>query len=104
MLNDHFITKNFGAVLSFITTLLIIFVVFNRNILEANKVSFVNGGDGLKSTFCTLFHGQSAIPDKSNQGFQGLTHRFFRLCYGNTEYLAFIFFYPLQFIFVSDII
>jgi hypothetical protein len=56
MLTHHFITKNSGARLSFIFTLLIIFVIFHRNILEANKVSFVNVGDGLKSTFCTLFH------------------------------------------------
>ncbi len=49
-------TKNIGAMLSFLISLLIIFVVFNHHILEANEVSFVSGGDGLKSTFCTLFH------------------------------------------------
>ncbi len=56
MLTHKFVTKNIGAVLSFLITLLIIFVVFNHHILEANEVSFVKGGDGLKGTFCALFH------------------------------------------------
>jgi hypothetical protein len=56
MLTHIFKAKTTGAVLSFLITLLIIFFVFNRHILEANEVSFAAGGDGLKSTFCTLFH------------------------------------------------
>lgn len=49
-------TKSIGAVLSSLITLLIIFFAFNRHILDANNISFAAGGDGLKSTFCTLFH------------------------------------------------
>jgi len=56
MLTRKLTVKITGAVLSFLITLIIIFFAFNRHILEANQVSFANGGDGLKSTFCTLFH------------------------------------------------
>jgi hypothetical protein len=49
-------SKSICAALSFLITFLIIFFVFNRQVREANNFSFAAGGDGLKSTFCTLFH------------------------------------------------
>ncbi len=56
MLNNFKITKPAGALISLVLATLIIFLFFHRNILEANRVSFASGGDGLKSTFSSLFH------------------------------------------------
>ncbi|KKL17297.1 hypothetical protein LCGC14_2486960, partial [marine sediment metagenome] len=71
MLNSIAHNKKLGAVLTVVIASLLIFVFFNRHILEANQVSFASGGDGLKSTFGTLYHIQY---DSSYWHFQGMNY------------------------------
>ncbi|MFC2112804.1 hypothetical protein ACFLTA_05995 [Bacteroidota bacterium] len=63
--------KKLGAIFTVFLASLFIFVLFNRHILEANQVSFASGGDGLKSTFGTLYHIQY---DSSYWHFQGMNY------------------------------
>jgi hypothetical protein len=60
-----------GAWITLGLATLIIFLFFHRNILEANRVSFAAGGDGLKSTFGSLYHIQY---DSSYWMFEGMNY------------------------------
>ena len=45
-----------GALITIVLVSVILFGLFHRIILNANRVSFASGGDGLKSTFGTVYH------------------------------------------------
>ncbi|HDS08174.1 MAG TPA: hypothetical protein ENO05_11175, partial [Bacteroides sp.] len=45
-----------GALITVFLTAVILFALFHRIILNANQVSFASGGDGIKSTFGTVYH------------------------------------------------
>ncbi len=62
-----------GAIATVLIASLIIFVLFSNHILEANQVSFASGGDGLKSTFSTLYHIEY---DSSYWHFEGMNYPF----------------------------
>lgn len=48
--------KKYGALITFLLVSAIIFALFHKTIRHANQVSFAGGGDGLKSTFGTIYH------------------------------------------------
>lgn len=56
MLNSFPITKREGAIFTVFISVFLILVIYNKHIREANSVSFAAGGDGLKSTFGSLYH------------------------------------------------
>ncbi len=71
MLNPVKISKSTGALITLLLTILILFLFFHRQILEANQVSFASGGDGLKSTFGSLYHIEH---DSSYWMFEGMNY------------------------------
>jgi len=48
--------NKYGAPVTVLLVAIIIFSLFHKIILNANQVSFAAGGDGLKSTFGTVYH------------------------------------------------
>lgn len=48
--------KKTGAFLTLLIVSAILFGLFHKTILQANRVSLASGGDGFKSTFCTIYH------------------------------------------------
>ncbi|MEN8158359.1 MAG: hypothetical protein ABFS10_15505, partial [Bacteroidota bacterium] len=48
--------KKYGAAITVILSTVILFSFFHRVVLDANQLSFAAGGDGLKSTFGTVYH------------------------------------------------
>ena len=48
--------NRYGALITFLLVAVVIFGLFHKIILNANQVSFAGGGDGLKSTFGTVYH------------------------------------------------
>jgi hypothetical protein len=48
--------KKTGALVTLLLVSAIIFGLFHNTILHANRMSLANGGDGFKSTFCTIYH------------------------------------------------
>lgn len=48
--------NRYGALITALVVAAILFSLFHKTILQANQVSFARGGDGHKSTFCTLYH------------------------------------------------
>ena len=49
-------TKKYGALITFFLAAAVIFGLFHETILNANRLSFAGDGDGLKSTFGTIYH------------------------------------------------
>jgi hypothetical protein len=56
MLNSIKISRSAGSLITLLSATVILFLFFHRQIFEANQVSFTSGGDGLKSTFGSLYH------------------------------------------------
>ncbi len=73
MLKSIGISRTAGAFFTLVMTSLIIFLFFHRNIMEANHVSFASAGDGLKSTFGSLYHIQY---DSTYWLFEGMNYPF----------------------------
>ena len=48
--------NKYGAPVTVLLVAIIIFGLFHNIILNANQVSFAESGDGLKSTFGTVYH------------------------------------------------
>ena len=51
----NFVKKN-GAIITFLFATLILCSLFHKVLFNANEISFAKGGDGLKSTFGTVYH------------------------------------------------
>ena len=48
--------NRYGAPITVLLVAVILFGLFHNIILNANQLSFADGGDGLKSTFGTVYH------------------------------------------------
>ena len=48
--------KKHGAIVCFLLASLILLGLFHKIVFNANQVSFASGGDGMKSTFGTVYH------------------------------------------------
>lgn len=71
MLNSIKENRTFGAILTLVLASVIILILFSSNVFEANQVSFASGGDGLKSTFGTIYHIKY---DSSYWHFEGMNY------------------------------
>ena len=71
MLNSLKISTRLGAYITLLLSTAVIFAFFHRQIFEANQVSFASGGDGLKSTFGSLYHIEH---DSSYWMFEGMNY------------------------------
>jgi hypothetical protein len=87
MLNSLTISRRNGAFITMLLGILLIFLFFHRHILEANNVSFGRGGDGLKSTYGSLYHIEH---DTSYWIFEGMNYPYGEsvMYTGNQTYLT----------------
>ena len=46
----------YGALITVLVVSAVLFGLFHKTILHANQVSFARGGDGYKSTYCSIYH------------------------------------------------